>query len=194
MSLVISQTNGLIGITTTPGKLDITTKKAQLNLHKKDIQLNIKTRLPRIQIDQHDTFASEGLKGVPDATREAVQEAHSNLLDFINKTVEDGKSYAAIDKPGNVTSQIARRDMFQEHIFVMDYMPKVRPQISLIEGSISFNPESLDGDGFTNGIAGSFEPGYVDFNYTPSQIRIYMQQYPSISMNYQQGSNVDIRI
>lgn len=192
MGLSISQTFARIGIETTPGRMEIQTRAASLDIQHKDIQLNIHTELPKVIIDQHDAFSSAGLKGNMEIVADAAQRGYQQLLDYIGKTAEDGEALAAIENGGNPIADIAFRDSFTEHEFGIDYIPKVGPKID-VTGSISFNPDHVNGIGMRNGVVINVTPGSVNVNYTPSKLKIFMAQYPSIHISYT-GKKVDIYI
>lgn len=192
MGLVINQTNARIGIETYPCRLDITTKPAQLDLRTKRIELNLHTELPKIQIDQHDAFASAGLKSVFDRSREYTGETRQHILEYIAKTAQDGKSYAAVENPVNAIAQIAKRDTFVEHEFGIVMMPSVRPEITVV-GVQEFRPDINTGEGMQNGITGTFTPASVRIGFTPAQVRIYMQQYASMNISYAPGNSVNLQ-
>ncbi|MDP4093186.1 MAG: DUF6470 family protein [Bacillota bacterium] len=193
MSLQITQTWGRIGIDRTPGNLDIQTTSAKLELHHKEAKVNIHSELPKIQIDQYECFASAGLKGPADLTRDFVQRAYQQVMDHIGKTAEDGDRLAAIEKGGNPIAEIAERDAWPQHEFGIDFIPKVGPSISVKGGSIEIDPEP-NGEGINTGVEGDYTQGDVNINYTPSVINTYMAQYPSINVSYQPGNNVDVSL
>lgn len=194
MGLVIEQTYGRIGIETTPGSFDIKTVNARLDLQRIVTNVNPHFEPARIRIDQHDAFASAGLKTAADMSREAAQAGQANLLDFISKTAQDGKRYAAIENPGDAIAEIARRDTYKDHVFGIVLMPSVRPKITVEGGTLTFDPDPINALGMRNGMSGDYQRGYVECGYTPGQVRTYMRQYASISMKYQPDNSVDLQL
>lgn len=171
-----------VNIETTPGRLEIETRNAQLELSRKQISLNIHTELPKVEIDQSECFASEGLKGSSDFMREVAQRGNQQALEFIGKVAKDGDMLSDIGKGGNAIVAIAMRDSNPQHEFGIVCMPSVRPQIT-VTGEISFNPDSINGDGFLNGISGTYIPNSFYLKYTPSQIRMYTTKSSSNGLN-----------
>ncbi len=191
MGLTINQTYAAIGIDTTPSRLDINTEKARLQLHQKFAKVNIHTELPRVEIDQYEAFASAGLKGNSDLTKEAADRGYQQAMEYINKTSQDGYRLSAIEKGGNPIADIAVRDAYPTHEFGLDFIPKVGPKIT-VKGKVQFDAEK-NSEGVDNGVSGTFIPGSVNINYTPGQVNVYIKQYNSISINYT-GTNIDSHI
>jgi len=195
MGLTISQTSALIGIDRSPGKMDMHTELPKLELHQNQAKVDMHTELPKIQIDQYECFADEGLKNSLDLTKDCAQRAYAQVMSFIAKTADDGDMLSEIESGGNPAADIAKRDAFPEKEFGYDCIPKVSPQISLKEGTVEVDPEP-NGQGPTNGVEGTYIPGNVQYNYTPAQVNVYMKQYNSISIRYendnkQAGNNID---
>ncbi len=182
MGLEINQTYARIGIDRTPSNLQIQTNKAKLEIHQKQPKINIKTELPRVEIDQYEAFASSGLKGPIDLTREAAERGYQCVMNYIGKTAEDGDTLAAIQNGGNPIVDIAVRDANPEHEFNIGTMPAVGPRIT-VKGSVHMEAERTS-EGAMNGVEAEYTPGNVYINFTPAQIRVYMDQYASINFKY----------
>lgn len=192
MSLEISQVWAQIGLDRSPSKLEIRTQPAILELEHKEAKVNIHTELTKIEIDQHDCFSSAGLKSPFELTKEAAERGHQAALEYIGKTASDGDRLAAIELGGNPIADIAKRDSYTVHEFGLDFIPKVRPKIT-VKGSVELDPER-NAEGINNGVYGNYIPGDVNYNYTPTQINIYMKQYSSISYKYTPDNKVDTYI
>lgn len=192
MGLVINQTYAQIGIETTPGRLAIQTQDAKLELHQKHAKVNIHTELPKVEIDQYECFASAGLKGIRDLTKEITDRAYQQVMEYIGKIAEDGDRLAAIEKGGNPIADIAERDAYPEHEFGYATIPTASPKFT-VKGGVKFDPEP-NGQGITNGVEGKYSPGDVSISYTPAQVRTYMKQYASISIRYQPDHKIDTHV
>jgi len=192
MSIEINRTNAQLGIERTPSRLEMRSESARLELHQKHAKVNIRTELPKVKIDQYEAFASAGLKNCYDLIREISQRAYQHVLEYIGKVAEDGDTLAAIERGGNPIADIAERDAYTEHEFGYNYIPKARPKIE-VTGSLKFYPER-NAEGVNNGVEGRFIPGSLKINYTPAKVKIYMKQYPSISIKYHPDKKIDIRV
>lgn len=156
--------------------------QAKLQLSHKEAKIEIQTEQPRVVIDQYACFASSGLMGPIDLSRDAAQRAIAQVKAFTSKVAGDGDSMAAVEN-GDPMPGIVERDAYPEHEFGMDVMPSERPKIT-VTGSVQTNVQS-NALGINNGVEGTITPGNIRINYTPSQVKISMQQYASITIDYQ---------
>jgi hypothetical protein len=185
MGLEISRVPARLNIETSPSRLSIQTQRAKLELSHKEAKIDIQTELPRVVIDQYECFATSGLMGPLDLTRQAAQSAMQQALNYASKVAGDGDSMAALENPSSPLPSIVERDAYPEHEFGLDYMPKARPRIT-VEGDVQISAQR-NAEGISNGVQGEFTPGGVSMDYSPSQVRISMAQYPSISFRYTKG-------
>ena len=189
VGLTINQTNARIGIDRKPGRLEIESRNAVLMLHQKHAKVNIHTEFPIVQIDQYKCFASAGLKGCVDLSREWAQMGRQKVLEYTKKTVNDGNRLAAIEKGRNPIADIAERDAYPVHEFGIDCIPKERPEISVMGGEVDINPER-NSEGVNNGVKGKYTRGSVNEKYTPGNVKVYLLQKASMSFKCS-GNNVD---
>ncbi len=188
MALSIRTTNIQLDYQRTPASLSIHSNAASLELRQKHAKVNIETELPRVLIDQYESFASAGLKNNYDFIKEAAERGQENAIEVIGKRAQDGKLLAAIENNGNPIAFIAKRDAFPEHEFVLDFIPKARPKIE-VTGEIRIDPER-NSEGVNNGVEGNYIPGSVDIEFTPARININVIRYPSVDIRYT-GNNYD---
>lgn len=179
MALSISRTDAKLNIETTRSVLTIQTRQAKLDLRHKEAMVDIHTDLPRVEIDQYECFATSGLMGPIDLTRSEGQRAMQQALTYASKVSADGDSMAAIEN-GSPLPDIVERDAYPEHEFGLDYMPKARPRIT-VTGGVQVTPQR-NAEGVNNGVEGTITPGSLNIDYTPSQVKISMQQYASLNI------------
>jgi len=191
MGISISQVQAKIGIERTQQKLEMESRTARLEFRQKHAKVNIHTEKPRIEIDQYECFASAGLKKPIDLSREAAQIAYQHALEYIGKLASDGDRLAAVELGGTPIADIAERDAYPVHEFNVDFIPKARPKIT-VRGSVQIDPER-NSEGVHNGVEGRFIPGDLRINYTPSKVRVYMEQYNQVRYEYT-GEKVDIKL
>lgn len=164
---------GHISIHSVNAKLDIQSTRAELDMKQQQAQVQIDTKLPRVIIDQTECFNTSGLKNNTALIDTAANEAKQNALQYIETTVGDGHTFAAIENPGTtgeIVAQIATRNMFQEHEFGLVSMPSARPRIE-VTGSINidFLPRDL---GTLNGVTNYVNLGKIYTQYTPANVTI----------------------
>lgn len=184
VGLEINRIPARLNIETSPSHLSIQTRKARLELSHREAKVDIHTELPRVVIDQYECFATSGLMGPIDLTRQEAQRGMQQALTYASKVAGDGDSMAAIENPDPLPD-IAERDAFPEHEFGLDYMPKARPKIT-VTGGVQIQVQR-NAEGANNGVQGTYIPGSVSIDYTPVRVRISMVQYPSINIKYNQS-------
>lgn len=183
--LRIEQTYAKIGIETYPSKPEINTRADRLNMNQSFVQVEIHQQFPKVIIDQHECFATAGLKNNMEILEEAAQAAEQQALSYTAQKAQEGDALADIRSRGNPIAEIARQSTFDHHVFDIDLIPKARPRIEVVGGiDISFR------EGQTNN---SVEEGFIDINFTEPKIQMYLLQKPSVQIEYI-GNNVDVKI
>ena len=190
MGLSINTTDIQLGIDRTPSSLQMETQNARLELHQKHAKVSITTETPRVLIDQYQCFAEAGLKGNYDFARETAKLAYRHVMKYIGETARDGDTLAAIEKGGNPIANIAVRRAYPQKEFGLDFIPKSRPKIE-VTGSSDIRWER-NGEGANSGVEGNYIPGYANINFQPTKINIYVKQYPSVDIKYENSVDVSI--
>jgi len=188
MGISIKTTDIQLGVDRTPSVLNIESGSAKLRLHQNHAQINISTDHVRVIIDQYRCFAEAGLKNNYDFAKEAAVKGLKQSMKFIARTAEDGNRLAEIEKGGNPVAEIAERRAFPQKQFVLDFIPKSRPEIK-VEGNVDIELNRR-GDLTRNGVDGDYIPAWMKINYTPSRVDIYVKQYPSVEIKYEKSIDV----
>jgi hypothetical protein len=165
MPLQISRTDARISIQTTKSQLSIETRRAKLDLSHKEERIDIRTELPRVVIDQYECFASAGLMGPIDLTRQAAQAAKKQALDYAARVAGEGDLMAAIENKVNPQADIAWQNGTTMNEFGLDYIPKARPRITIEGGEVEITSRGYAA-GAKNGVEGEITPGSISINYT----------------------------
>lgn len=194
MALNISQTHAKIGIDTTPARFSIESHGATLKIQQKYAQLDIQSTLPKVEIDQYEAFASAGLKNSLDLAKSENEKGKQRTLEYIGKLVSDGDALAAIENGSNAVAEIALSDSFKPNNYNIDFLPKARPDISLIEGEMNINPEEVDFKGVQDAVEFSCTPAQLKLYYTPAQVEVFLAQYASIKCSYSSDKGIDVYI
>jgi hypothetical protein len=177
MGLEIRSVPAKLHVETTRPQLDIKTRRAQLELSHKNIELDIHTEMPRVIIDSDECFDTIGLMDPVDLARKAAQQGMRQALAYIGKVAEDGDRMAELENPVNPIPEIAWRDACPEHEFVLDFIPKGRPKVT-VTGGVRISTKN------EGGVRGKYTPGGVSIRYTPAEVKISVAQYASISIRY----------
>lgn len=180
--LRIEHTYGQIGIDAYNSELQIQSKLSKLNLQHSDAKIQIEKESPKVVIDQHECFATAGLKNVFELTDEAAQLGMQQSMEYAAKKAAEGDALANIKSKSNTIAEIARQNTVDQHEFNIDLIPKARPKIE-IEGYIKFSLEKGQ-------VVGNIEDGYIDINFSNPRLDMYLKVKPSLSIEYI-GNNFD---
>lgn len=190
MGLTIKTTPARYEIKVTPAKLEWKTRNADLRIIQKPPLIKIDTEQPLLKIDQYQCFAEEGLKNNIDQARNSARKGYQNLMKYIAKEARDGDAMAKIGHKANIMLDIIRKDSMTMHEFGLGSMPKSRPKVELIRGSLKLEAAERNSPGEINGVSGTYTAGDIDFRYTPWNVDMRMLSYGSIDVKYT-GSSVD---
>jgi hypothetical protein len=180
--LRIEQTYAQIGIETQRSQIQIQSKLPKLQIQQTNAKIEIDKQEPRVIIDQHACFATAGLKNVFELTDQAAQEGMQQAFEYAGKKAAEGDMLADIRNKGNAIAQIAKSNVYEEHEFNIDSIPKERPRIE-VEGYI--NISAVKGE-----INSQLEEGSVSINASEPKVNLYLREKQSISIQYI-GSNFD---
>ncbi|MGE5613335.1 MAG: DUF6470 family protein [Bacillota bacterium] len=179
MGLEIRSVPTKLHVETTRPQLTIESRRARLEFSREDVKIDIHTEMPRVIIDSDECFDTMGLMDPIDLTRKAAQQGMQQALAYIGKVAEDGDSIAALENPVDPMPDIALRDAYPEHEFVLDFIPKARPKAT-VTGGVRISSSG----GAQGRVMGVYTPGGVSIRYTPAKVKISVAQYASISMKY----------
>lgn len=151
-----------------------------LELQTQKPQLEMQTTLPKIQIDQTQSFADAGLKNLRAFMDDAIAYGQQIVSQGTDRIVAQGNEMINIHEnydpiPDQAISNAY--EMFDKE-FNYGVIPESRPQISLKEGNVSTQLNR-------GTVANNTYPSKVQMTYTPWQVSYYMKQYNSIQMSYQ---------
>ena len=195
MALEINSTSTRIGVERTDARFDMDSQFSKIELESKKINLNMRTELPKVQIDQYECFASVGLKGNADISRDAFSSGYQQVMAYISKVSADGDALGAIENRGSTPIiDIATRDATSpQHEFDIESLPKASPRIT-VTGSVSMDPDPTTDINMRNSITARYIPGYANVNFTPSKVSFRVEQKGSISVQYTPDKKVDVRV
>jgi len=189
--LSIESQNMTIGISTSPSHMLIETENARVELEYAKPDLNMHTEHVKVEISQVEAFASAGLKTYSMLSREAARRGIEQCLEYIAKTAQDGDRLAAFETGGNPIADISERDAYPEKEFNIVSMPSVGPEINVLPGRVTFDPEPLTRPGVWNGIKTEVFPASQNIVFTPSQVKIFIERYNWLKINYIGEKKID---
>jgi len=188
MALEIRTTPAILGHNITKPQQSIEQPKAQVEGGFTLPQVRVEATLPKVAIDQNQSFNESGLKHVKSFSEDYVAFAKQKMQESIGRIAEQGNQLANVHEGGNVIADQGLYNAFDQfyHEFGMVTMPRTRPQIDLIEGQVNINVT----EGQNNQRVVAQKPR---IDYQPGKIERYMKQYNSISIRYL-GEKVDMKV
>jgi hypothetical protein len=187
----------MIRITTTPAKIQIETSparqeiqqpKADLQLETDHVRMDIETTLPKVKIDQSQSFSEAGLKGVRALLDDMISNAQSAHSKGMSRVVSQGDEMIDIHTGVDAVASQAEQNGFETFNtdITVKSVPQTRPQITVEEGENDIQYNKGESRQTVN-----VNPPVI--NYTPGQVKTSMAQYNSISFEYV-GENMDMKI
>lgn len=185
MSLRIDHTYGRIGVEVQNSKLEIKNIQAKLERQQTHVQVEIKSDLPRVWIDQHECWATAGLKNNAEILQEAAANAHQQALAYTAQKAQEGDMLANTPYNKGAIASIARSNSYHENIYDIDLIPKARPSIEVTGGvNINFREAQINTD---------FIEGKAEISATNPYIRFYEEQKANLEISYI-GENIDVMV
>jgi hypothetical protein len=175
--LRITTTNALLGINSTPSKISIVQPKADFEMSIEHPILEIHTEQIKVQIDQQQCFNESGLKDFATLTRDNAAEAKQAVFEGIARRVGEGNRMADIKNSSDAIAEIAFSNSFTQHVFDIVSMPKSRPQIDFIGGTVDITVH----EGSVN-INSNINMPIIDVQV--GDVEIFSKQYPDVKIEY----------
>lgn len=189
MSIQITTQRAIIGWNTQNAKISMSGNGTAnvLKMSSTKPQLNLKTEKPQIQIDQSQCFAEAGLMSIMDLTYDNSAYAAQKVSEGIARIIDQGNQMAEIQSGYDPIPDQAISNAYEmfEHEFVYTTIPKSRPKIDLIRGSV--DAQYQEGE-----IRNETVPNKLEIDYTPGKVEFFMKQYQSINISFT-GNNLDVK-
>lgn len=185
-ALRITKTDALIGINTTPAKVKISQPKAELEMHQKQAKVIINTEPAKIKIDQTQCFNEAGLKNNEAFFADMVQRSTQDLLEGIARTISEGDFLASIENKTDAVAEIAANNSIKTYDFNVDFIPKSRPKIDVVGGTIDIQVD----EGYVEIKA---KPNMPIFDVEVGGIEFYLRQKPDLKIEFV-GNEVDEKL
>ncbi|KUO74764.1 MAG: hypothetical protein APF77_10905 [Clostridia bacterium BRH_c25] len=182
----ISTRQALIGIESTAAKINISQPHADMQIESKQAVLDIHTEHVRVQIDQRQCFNEVGLMSNSALLDNAAQQGEQAVMEAISKAASEGDSLAAIENGGGAIASIAYSNSFHEVDYNIVSMPRSRPSIEILGGTIDIKID----DGYVNLQITASKP---EIDYQPGRVSFYLRQHPEVNITYT-DSNIDIKV
>ncbi|MDF2804113.1 MAG: hypothetical protein K0S61_4016 [Anaerocolumna sp.] len=184
--LRITTTNALLGINSTPTKISIVQPKADFQMSIDHPKMEIHSEQVKVQIDQQQCFNESGLKDFATLTRDNAAEAKQACFEGIARRVGEGNRMANIKNRSDAIAEIAFSNSFTQHVFDIVSMPKSRPKIDFIGGTVDITAHEG-----SVGIQSKINMPIIDVQV--GDVEIFSKQYPEIKFEYTENK-VDVKL
>lgn len=176
--LSMTSTTAQLGIQRTPEVKDIENPKGfSLELRTTHPTLRVEGTLPRVQIDQYQSFADAGLKNALDLSKENSSYALGQLLQGMGTIAAQGTELTNIHTRVNVIAEQAIENAYDQFIRTFDIgtVPRSRPNIDLIRGELDIQVQ----EGSIENTSTVRRP--VN-NYRQGKVSLYMERYNNLTI------------
>lgn len=169
---------GKIGLTINKPIQSLEQPQADMSIEQPPAELIINRQPSRLTIDQ--TLARENLdlKSVFKRNEENAQRGYEALMNYIGKVVQEGDELMKIENGGQPLLDQVERAMVRETVFNTGNTPS---QDSV---QVEYTPAKVDIDWIRNKPKIQVQINKPIHNYTPGKVDVYMQQYPSLKIDY----------
>lgn len=175
--LSINRVDGAIGIRTTNAVQQISQPHAELMVDTEEPKIEMHTESVRVLIDQRQCFNESGLMDNETLSGDIAERGRQAVIEGIGKRISEGDFVADPKSGANAMSNIAFNNSFEHKEFNMVTMPRSRPRIEVVGGTLDIKVE----EGKVNIDARTNAP-IIDVKL--GDVEIFMKQEPSIEIKY----------
>ncbi|WP_226678958.1 DUF6470 family protein [Mesobacillus jeotgali] len=174
----IESFRGKIGIDIDKPIQKLEQKSAEISIEQKPAELTIKRDPGTLTIDQ--TLARENLdlKSIFKRNDENAVLSKQKVMEYINKIVQEGNELMKIENKGQPIIDQAKRSLERTTVFNTGNTPS---QFSV---KIDYTPSNINIDWKVNEPDIQVQVNQPIHEYTPGKPNIYMEQYPSINIDF----------
>ncbi len=182
--LMIRQTFGALSIESSPSRLVTRQARMKMDVDATPATFEPTTKLPQVQIDQTESFASAGLKPILRMSSDFYDASLQKGIEAIGQIASESLQFLHIENKQNPIPEMARQRMEQDAnvSLTITAMPSQRPKIDFTASDFQLNwsPSSLNIDWEY------VEDRQADF--TPSEVNITWLQRPHIEITLDPGT------
>ncbi|HHY67154.1 MAG TPA: hypothetical protein GX517_08110 [Alicyclobacillus sp.] len=172
----IRQQFAQIGLRTRPPDWRIASPPADLNMRQEQPQVEIRQVPGKLEIDQSEAFAQEGLMSVFDLTRSEAARARQVNFDGIAETARWGDRFAHIEQGGNPIADWTWRDVTGPS----DWIPALVPQPFSVH--IRYEPGRAEIQVQPGRVALDPAVHPPEVSFSPGAVQVYTRQYASVTV------------
>lgn len=186
--IVISQTSGSIAIDVRRAKLDFRPGRFEMSMSgNAEPQLRMRTKLPRVQIDQTAAFASAGLKKPLPMALDNFSKALQDGIDSIGTIAQESLEFLRIEDGGNPIASQSARIGETDFSLTVTSMPSAGPEIEVEQGVVNIDATPVPVQINWKWVEGQSE-------YTPYEVNITMSRYPGVEISVEPGIELEFPV
>lgn len=169
---------GKIGLSISKPLQEIKQPQAIVSIEQPPTELKISNQPGKLTIDQ--TLARENLdlKSVFKRTEENAQAGYQSVMEYISKSVQEGNELMRIENSGNPIKEQSKRALDRNISYDTGSIPS---QNSV---KISYTPARVNVDIHTHTPNIEVKVNKVSHQYTPGTIDVFIQQHPSLRIDF----------
>lgn len=186
--LVINRTFAQLSIESTPAQLTPRQMRMQMNVSAQPATFQASVGLPKVQIDQTESFASAGDKPVLQMADDFYRDSLQKGVDTIARIASEGVAFLKIENRGNPAADIAKQSMEVDIRLNVTAMPSVPPKIDFTgsDFQLDWTPASM------NVQWESIEA--TSGEYTPGKVLITLAQEPHLEISLEPGVEINLPV
>jgi hypothetical protein len=184
--LVINQTFAQLAIESRAAQLTPRQVRMQMSVDVQPASFQASVGLPKVQIDQTESFASAGNKTVLRMAGDFYRESLQKGIDTIARISSEGAAFLRIENRRNAAVDIAKQSMEVDIRLSVTSMPSVPPQINFTgsDFALEWTPATMDVQWE------SIEATQAEF--IPGSIYISLAPPPHIEISLEPGIEISL--
>lgn len=144
--LVINQTFAQLAIESRAAQLTPRQMRMQMSINAQPASFQANVGLPKVQIDQTESFASAGNKPVLRMAGDFYRDSLQKGIDTIGRIASEGAAFLRIENRRNATVDVAKQSMEVDIRLSVTSMPTVPPKIDFTgsDFALEWTPATMD--------------------------------------------------
>jgi hypothetical protein len=153
-------------------------KSAEISTKQNPAEMTIERDPGKLTIDQTLARENMDLKSIFKRNDENVGLSKQKVMEYINKTVQEGNELMKIENKGQPIIDQAKRSLERITVFNTGNTPS---QFSV---KIDYNPSKINIDWKVNIPDIQVQVNQPMHDYTPGEVNVFMEQYPSVNIDF----------
>lgn len=187
--LQMQSTMARLGHQVTSARQEIVQTPANLSIEQPKADLQINTSPPTLTIDQTQAWEEMNLKSIFRLNEQFSQEGYQAWLEALAANAQEGDQLMRIENGGGAIAQLAKQN---------SDTPYYESRLTFIPSTgsvkIHIEPGAIQIDAIPRKPVIEAQTHKPDIQYTPGNVKFYMEQYQSLNMYLADSHSVQIEI